>query len=237
MAGQAFSIIEELVIFGLGALVFIKFNNKKFKLSKIFNRIAKTVFNKDSVIRKSAGEINDIAKESKQTRGKVDNILYGILSRDKNNSAVYDTEIQRRMAAPLLNLKFKIQELIKNPPAIKNEIKQNKFAQYVYNLAEDILKEKPRLARRKAKRLGKELETQPPQNLFESLQNAFDDGKSEKMGKTLRNTLIVGSIPIVGIIFLLPFALQSWFTNMQKKAGKIGVMKALDNVSDVRYYT
>lgn len=236
MAAQAFSLLEQLILWGIVGTVMIKFDKRKFKISKILNKISNLIFDKNSTIRKSANEIYDVAKESKDTRKKVDNVLYDFMGGSKPNSKSSNFATQKRIAQPLMNLGIKIQEIKNNPATIKNEIKQNKIARYFYNLITDILKEKPRLARNKAKRLGKNYEPKPPKNNLEVLQNAFDDGKSEKMGKTLRNTLIIGGVPILSIIFLVPFAIQSWFTNMQKKAGKIGVMKALDNINNIEYY-
>ena len=54
--------------------------------------------------------------------------------------------------------------------------------------------------------------------------------------KTLINTGIVGSIPILGTILGIPYAFNAWLTNIQKKAGKIGIMKAMDKIDDPRVF-
>ena len=54
--------------------------------------------------------------------------------------------------------------------------------------------------------------------------------------KTLINTGIVAGVPILGVIFAIPYAFNAWLTNIQKKAGKIGIMKAMDKIDDPRVF-
>ena len=53
---------------------------------------------------------------------------------------------------------------------------------------------------------------------------------------TLINTGIAAALPILGIIFAVPYAFNAWLTNIQKKAGKIGIMKAMDKIDDPRIF-
>ena len=59
--------------------------------------------------------------------------------------------------------------------------------------------------------------------------NLFDR-KTYKNYKTLMNTTIAAFIPTIGIIFSVPYAFNAWMANIQKKAGKIGIMKAIDEI-------
>ena len=232
-----FSLVIQLAMYFTPLLLAYKYEGRKFKISKIFNKISNLIFDKNSVIKKSANKIYDVAKTDKKTAQKVDSTIYNLLLGNKDNSHKTDNEILKLIEEPLADLGKKFQELNGNPANLKKEIKQNKFAQYLYDLITDIIKEKERLSRKEAKRLGQVYKQSKSDNAANSITRLFDDGKSEKMGKTLKRTLIIGGIPIASIIFLVPFTIQSWFTNLQKKAGKIGVMKALDNVNDIRYYT
>ena len=54
--------------------------------------------------------------------------------------------------------------------------------------------------------------------------------------KTLINTGIVAGVPVLGVIFAIPYAFNAWLTNIQKKAGKIGIMKAMDKIDDPRVF-
>ena len=53
---------------------------------------------------------------------------------------------------------------------------------------------------------------------------------------TLINTGIVAALPILGLIYSVPYAFNSWLTNIQKKAGKIGIMKAMEKIDDPRVF-
>lgn len=59
---------------------------------------------------------------------------------------------------------------------------------------------------------------------------------SYKNYKTLFNTAIAGGVPILAIIIGVPYAFNAWLTNIQKKAGKIGIMKAMDKIDDARVF-
>ena len=54
--------------------------------------------------------------------------------------------------------------------------------------------------------------------------------------KTLFNTAIAGGVPILAVILGVPYAFNAWLTNIQKKAGKIGIMKAMDKIDDPRVF-
>ena len=71
-----------------------------------------------------------------------------------------------------------------------------------------------------------------PKDLQEKLGMNFN----YKNYKTLINTGIAAGVPILGVIFAVPYAFNAWLTNIQKKAGKIGIMKAMDNIDDPRVF-
>lgn len=53
---------------------------------------------------------------------------------------------------------------------------------------------------------------------------------------TLWKSLIAGGIPILGTIFAVPYMFNAWLTDIQKKAGKIGVMKAMEKLEDPKIF-
>ena len=53
---------------------------------------------------------------------------------------------------------------------------------------------------------------------------------------TLINTGAVAGIPVLGAIIGVPYMFNAWLTNIQKKAGKIGIMKAMDKIDDPRVF-
>lgn len=54
--------------------------------------------------------------------------------------------------------------------------------------------------------------------------------------KTLINTGLAAGIPVLGTIIAVPYAFNAWLTSIQKKAGKIGIMKAMDKIDDPRVF-
>lgn len=54
--------------------------------------------------------------------------------------------------------------------------------------------------------------------------------------KTLINTGAVAAVPVLGAMFAVPYAFNAWLTNIQKKAGKIGIMRAMEKIDDPRVF-
>ena len=54
--------------------------------------------------------------------------------------------------------------------------------------------------------------------------------------KTLAGTGVIAGLPILGVIFSVPYMINAWFTNIQKKAGKIGIMKAMEKIDDPKIF-
>ena len=54
--------------------------------------------------------------------------------------------------------------------------------------------------------------------------------------KTIFNTSIAAAVPVLGVVLGIPYAFNAWLTNIQKKSGKIGIMKAMDKIDDPRVF-
>lgn len=83
-----------------------------------------------------------------------------------------------------------------------------------------------------AKSKASKTDVEIPKDLQEKLGMNFN----YKNYKTLINTGIVAGVPVLGVIFAIPYAFNAWLTNIQKKAGKIGIMKAMDKIDDPRVF-
>lgn len=66
--------------------------------------------------------------------------------------------------------------------------------------------------------------------------NAPNRKFSYKNYKTLINTTATVFIPALGLTIAIPYSFNSWLTNIQKKAGKIGIMKAMEEVDNAQLY-
>lgn len=83
-------------------------------------------------------------------------------------------------------------------------------------------------AKSKANKVGAEI----PKEVQEQLGMNFN----YKNYKTLINTGLVAGVPVLGVIIGIPYAFNAWLTSIQKKAGKIGIMKAMDKIDDPRVF-
>jgi phosphate starvation-inducible membrane PsiE len=64
-----------------------------------------------------------------------------------------------------------------------------------------------------------------PEKLFASMKS-----------KTLSNALIVAGISWTAFTTLMTYLLASYFASLQKDAGRLGVMKSIEELNDYRYY-
>ena len=83
-----------------------------------------------------------------------------------------------------------------------------------------------------AKSKASKFDVEIPKEIQEELGMNFN----YKNYRTVINTGLIAGIPILGVIFAVPYAFNAWLTNIQKKAGKIGIMKAMDKIDDPRVF-
>lgn len=108
---------------------------------------------------------------------------------------------------------------------LKSHFKQTAVAKWVRNMVSQCSK---LWLKSKMSKYGVEL----PKEAIEQLGMNFN----YKNYKTLINTGVVAGAPVLGTIFAVPYAFNAWLTNIQKKAGKIGIMKAMDKIDDPRVF-
>lgn len=108
---------------------------------------------------------------------------------------------------------------------LKSHFKQTAVAKWARNMVSQCSK---LWLKSKMSKNGVEL----PKEAIEQLGMNFN----YKNYKTLINTGVVAGAPVLGTIFAVPYAFNAWLTNIQKKAGKIGIMKAMDKIDDPRVF-
>lgn len=128
----------------------------------------------------------------------------------------------------------------------ENHFKQTKISKWGRNLTIEAMKPKMK------KSLNKEIEI--------AIENAKKEGNPltkeqiaelNKKNKELQEFLglnglknykttiwtgIIGGIPLLAPMFAVPYVFNAWLTDIQKKAGKIGVMKAMNRLDDPRIF-
>ena len=56
------------------------------------------------------------------------------------------------------------------------------------------------------------------------------------MTPELQKALLIAGISIPTFSIVITYIIESWLADMQIKAGRLGVMKSLDDLNDIRYY-
>ncbi len=237
IAKQTASSIWSLSWIGLSAWATLAFFKGKFPISKIVNKISNLTLSKDSSLKKSVNNLYEVL--NKKDKKVMHNFQRALVNGDLNKF------IEKAENAEIKAAFEPLQEEIKNlslegitQGAVNNEgstiavrnamnkhFKQGKIAKWVRNLTGDILKLK---AKSSAEKNGIEL--------TKEMQEELGLNFNYKNYKTLINTGIVGGVPILGVILGVPYAFNAWLTNIQKKAGKIGVMQAVETLDDPRIF-
>ena len=246
IAKQSFLTLWSLgSIAGLAALG-VAFAKGKVPISNIINKIVNISFKADSSVKKAVNNLyQELANSGKEKIVEFQRALIRLRVADFLNNA--ENKAIKEAAAPLL---FEVEKI--GVPVVSNMIK-NKGATVVADLAQALtehLKDSfiAKWARDLLVQIGKitinkkVLNYETVGSLERSGINVSNLKKtagldfSYKNYNTLINTGLALGAPILATIFAIPYTFNSWLTNIQKKAGKIGIMKAMDNIDDPRVF-
>ena len=246
IAKQSFSTVWSLAsILGTGALG-VALLKGKVPISKIINKIVNISFKPDSSIKKAVNELYSELEKSGKSKiiefqkdlicGRIGNFLG-----KAENSA-----IKNKVGSLIFEASSVAQ------PAIA-KMRNNKGGSIVSDLVETLtphLKDSflAKWTRDMLVQIGKifinkkvlsydviEKSNLSSVEVAEIKKNAGLDF-SYKNYKTLINTGLAAGLPVLATIFAVPYAFNAWLTNIQKKAGKIGIMKAMDSIDDPRVF-
>ena len=207
----------------------------KFPLIKTGNWLANLIFDAQSPIKSAMNNIYSVVKKSdKVTVQKFQkSIVNGNLNtflNDARNKELKDAveplmaefgKIGRQGLTNAITAEQKRDISTIFSELFASHFKQTALAKWTRNMVSQCTK---LWARSKANNANIEI----PKEIQEQLGMNFN----YKNYKTLINTGLITGIPILGIIFAVPYAFNAWLTNIQKKAGKIGIMKAMDRIDD-----
>ena len=200
----------------MGALS-LAFLKGKIAIDKIVKKFSDISLDKQSPIRKLVDSGYSILKQDKELRGNFNKILIdGPKHFDKNpefNKVFEGLKVE----AGKIMLQAKSKESLNR--ALEPHFKKGFWPKWGRNLTFDIVK-------LKSKSLIKKANLEVPEELKVNYSNY----------KTFWNTIAAIGLPVLGAVISIPYAFNAWLTNIQKKAGKIGIMKAMERIDDPRLF-
>ncbi len=211
--GTVFGLLYSAAIAGLGiALV-----KGKLPIDKLIKTFSNLTIDKNSPFREIIDKGYNLLKSDKNLRKDFNNILINGVDELKKHpefKKVYDA-FKEECGNILFNCSDK--KTIKE--VLNNHFKKGFIPTWGRHLTFDILKMK---SRKSINKLGLEM----PEELKINYGNY----------KTFWNTIATIGLPVLGSIVAIPYAFNAWLTNIQKKAGKIGIMKAMEKIDDPRLF-
>lgn len=235
IAKQSMSLVWNLGSMGAILLLTLGFIKGKIPLHRIFKKASDIALNKQSSIRKLINQAYEIVKNDKELKRDVNKMFVNqkSMARVKNHpqlgEIVNELIFKAAKKAPEIERSTNPDKAIKT--ILNNHFKQGPISRWFRNLGADVSKIwlKKKVAKNKIE-IPEELAQKLEFNLLGNFKNTF------KNYKTLISTGIAGSIPALGLLLGVPFAFSSWMTNIQKKASKIGIMKAMEEVDNPAYF-
>ncbi len=127
-----------------------------------------------------------------------------------------------QIAAPIINFlgKFKNNKFAQNLIKDIGDALKTATDNYLIDMTQEVVNSKS------TKNIGEKAKSIYKKNILKEL----------LLKPRVRNTAIVATIPLFAGFIGSIFAVQSYFTKLQLKAGKIGVMKAMQELEDPRYF-
>lgn len=211
--GTVFGLLYSAAIAGLGiALV-----KGKLPIDKIIKTFSNLTIDKNSPFREIIDKGYNLLKSDKNLRKDFNNILINGVDKLKTHpefKKVYNAFEEESLKVLLSGSDKKAMN-----EALNNHFKKGFIPSWGRHLTFDILKMK---SRKSINKLGLEM----PEELKINYGNY----------KTFWNTIATIGLPVLGSIVAIPYAFNAWLTNIQKKAGKIGIMKAMEKIDDPRLF-
>ena len=195
----------------------------KFPLHKIIKGVSSMSLDKNSKLKTAIDKVYDAVKGDKNLKQKLNYaIANGDFSEIKYIPKLKEPlrELMTEFGSISIKLKDGEQSAVE---ALTTHFKKGAVAKWFRSFTYQCIK---LWSKNKVSSLGGELPKEVAENLKFNYKNY----------NTLINTGLVAGVPVLGIIIGVPYAFNAWLTNIQKKAGKIGIMKAMEKIDDDRVF-
>lgn len=210
------------------AFLFLLGKKGHLPMHKLFKWASDLSLNKGSSIRTVTTQAHDIIKNNKLKK----EFCKAIFSKNPMQNLAKIKELKPILETSALKAVSKLPEILEKEDKtsvikeiLNKHFKQDKISKWFRNLVADITK-----LWAKNKIMSNSKDGKLPKELEKSMSGKY------KNYKTLYNSLMVGSIPLLGMFLSVPWAFNSWLNNVQKKAGKIGIMKAMNDLDNPQLY-
>lgn len=228
VAKQGFGLLWSAVLIGGGLLFKQALSKGKIPFHKIAKSLSDFALEKNAPIRKTVDKACDVISKNKA------------LKEDIGKSFISPTAQKRVVENP------EIQKLLTELPQIsdiQSQLKKGRIMKWLRNLTGDIAKFIERI---KVKKEVEGLKEALKEGKFSSLKELEELKEKEaayktnfggiKHYKTLAWSAGAGLSTLLLVLGLPGYALSAWLTNIQKKAGKIGIMKAMNDLDNPQLF-
>lgn len=220
LAKQGFSFIWSVFSTVALAVIPVLVAIGKFPIHKIVKAVSNIVLDKNSSLRKMIDDAYQIINKDKDLK---ETISKAVFDKKERQNILKNEKLRLIFEELKENLLSKLPEIYKQDSSsdikkiIDKEFKQDAISKWARNLILDILKF---VGSKKIKASGAKLPEDVDKKLKFNYQNY----------KTLVPSAIIGGLPLLTFMTAPAFAFNSWLTNIQKKAGRIGIMKAMEEI-------
>ncbi|MDD3435746.1 MAG: hypothetical protein PHC64_01190 [Candidatus Gastranaerophilales bacterium] len=215
VAKSSFSMAWTIGSFALGTLITLgakkKLTNGTMPVHKIVRTISNIVLDKSSSIRQS---IIDFCKKANNDKGLKEMLSKAFVDRDVRANLFQKREIQEIVTPIIGEFSPNIDNVGQLGSTLEKHFRKDPVSKWFRKLAGEII----------ALRYIPMENSGATKDIFTELTEFC------KNYPTLIKSTIVGMIPGLTLLFGIPYAFSAWLTNIQKKAGKIGIMKAVNEL-------
>lgn len=232
-----------LTIGSIPVPIILAFQKGKIPLMRIIEFASNVALKKDSELKNLLNKAGDVINKDKDLKKDFSKIFINKKVQEKFINNVELQKLYIEFARNNQNYMSRIKKAteIKDIKEIQNVVKeifnknakQDNLSKWIRNLAGDIFALTTNIKNKSAKNT-----IIKPVEKAKAKTDAFKIIKKfHNEYKTLSKTILYGGfVPIIGIAVGVPFIISSWLTNIQLKAGRIGIMKAMEEVDNPKLF-
>ncbi len=233
LVSNGFSILG----FAIPAVIALAYSRGKLPLNRITKTISNLTLNNNSYLKKLINKGCEVISKDKNLNKDFNRIL---IDKNARQKVLEHSEILKVLSEldpeifsfgeKLKNIKTEEELKLVAKEFTQKHFKQDPVSKWIRNLTIDIIriKNKKNLEKPLADAARKVKQSSDP---FAKLK------EFHKKYTTLSKTLLYGGFaPIIAVGIGIPLVISSWLTNIQLKAGRIGIMKAMDEVDNSKLF-